>query len=87
MTSTSNILARPLANMWSIGEVSQLKAELGQVPDRIQGPSARPNPLTTQAEIIEGTRVERFLEEHIFPKLPPNGPESLERALIAHLGI
>lgn len=78
MTSTLNILARPLANMWSIGEVSQLKAELGQVPDRIQGPPARPNPLTTQAEIIEDTRVERFLEEHIFPKLPPNGPESLE---------
>ncbi len=78
MTSTSNILARPLANMWSIGEASQMKAELGQVPDRIQGPPARPNSLTTQAEIIEDTRVERFLEEHIFPKLPPNGPESLE---------
>jgi hypothetical protein len=29
MTSTSNILARPLANMWSIGEASQMKAELG----------------------------------------------------------
>lgn len=55
-----------------------MKAELGQVPDRIRGPPVRPNPLTTQAEIIEDTRVERFLEEHIFPKLPPNGPESLE---------